>query len=121
MTEEQLAGCHPAYAAYVYAQNQVSVMSEQLTGFERDGAVRAIVSEAEDLYMPGAPPMSPLTTSYFTCDAERDGVVCRYTPNLARHPWRAHWGPGVRWFRSIRRGQIPSLESCMASIGKYLL
>jgi hypothetical protein len=71
--------------------------------------------------MPGAPPMSPLTTSYFTCDAERDGVVCRYTPNLARHPWRAHRGPGVRWVRSIRRGQIPSLESCMASIGKYLL
>ena len=55
--------------------------------------------------MPSAPPMSPLTTSYFTCDAIRAGVVCRYTPNLARHPWRAHRGPGVRWFRSIRRGQ----------------
>ena len=34
MTEEQLADCHPAYAAYVYAQNQVSVMSEQLTGLK---------------------------------------------------------------------------------------
>jgi len=28
-----LAGFHPAYAAYVYNQNQVSVMSEQLTAF----------------------------------------------------------------------------------------
>jgi hypothetical protein len=36
--------------------------------------------------MPSAPPMSPLTTSYFTCDAERDGVVCRYTQTwLAIH------------------------------------
>jgi hypothetical protein len=121
VTEQQLAGCHPAYAAYVYAQNQVSVMSEQLTGLKEMAPFAHIVSEAEDLYMPSAPPMSPLTTSYFTCDAERDGVVCRYTPNLARHPWRAHRGPGVRWFRSIRRGQIPSLESCMASIAKYLL
>lgn len=30
-SREELAGFHPAHAAYVYAQNQVSVMSEQLT------------------------------------------------------------------------------------------
>jgi hypothetical protein len=116
VTEEQLAGCHPAYAAYVYAQNQVSVMSEQLTGLKEMAPFAHIVSEAEDLYLPSAPPMSPLTTSYFTCDAERDGVVCRYTPNLARHPWRAHRGRGVRRFRSIRRGQN-SLPRIMH--GKY--
>lgn len=77
---EQLAGCHPAHAAYVYAQNQVSVMSEQLTGLKEMAPFAHIVSEAEDLYMPSAPPMSPLTTSYFTCDAERDGVVCLQKP-----------------------------------------
>ena len=29
--QKELAGFHPAHAAYIYAQNQVSVMSEQLT------------------------------------------------------------------------------------------
>ena len=64
MTEEQLAGCHPAYAAYVYAQNQVSVMSEQLTGLKEMAPFAHIVSEAEDLYLPSAlgvpiPPSPP--------------------------------------------------------------
>jgi hypothetical protein len=31
VTEERLKEFHPAHAAYVYAQNQVSVLSEQLT------------------------------------------------------------------------------------------
>jgi hypothetical protein len=59
VTEEQLAGCRPAYAAYVYAQNQVSVMSEQLTGLKEMAPFAHIVSEAEDLYMPSAPPNEP--------------------------------------------------------------
>jgi hypothetical protein len=31
VSQKELEGFHPAHAAYVYAQNQVSVMSEQLT------------------------------------------------------------------------------------------
>ena len=31
VSKENLSGFHPAHAAYVYTQNQVSVMSEQLT------------------------------------------------------------------------------------------
>jgi hypothetical protein len=34
-----------------------------------------IISRAEDLYMPSAPPMSPLTTSYFSCWALFDACV----------------------------------------------
>ena len=49
MTEEQLAGCHPAYAAYVYAQNQVSVMSEQLTGLKEMVPFAHIVSEGTSI------------------------------------------------------------------------
>ena len=67
VSQKELEGFHPAHAAYVYAQNQVSVMSEQLTALKEMAPFVDIISKAEDLYMPSAPPMSPLTTSYFTC------------------------------------------------------
>lgn len=74
-TKEELAGCHPAHAAYVYTQNQVSVMSEQLTALDEMAAFANIVSKAEDFYMPSGPPMSPLTRSCFTCWAFFDACV----------------------------------------------
>jgi hypothetical protein len=73
--KEGLADFHPAHAAYVYAQNQVSVMSEQLTALAEMAPFADIVSRAEDLYMPSGPPMSPLTMSYFTCWAFFDACV----------------------------------------------
>jgi hypothetical protein len=75
VTEGELAGFHPAHAAYVYAQNQVSVMSEQLTALREMAPFVDIVSKAEDLYLPSGPPMSPLTTSYFTCWAFFDACA----------------------------------------------
>ncbi|MEK7370313.1 MAG: hypothetical protein AAB265_02550, partial [candidate division NC10 bacterium] len=75
VTKEGLAAFHPAHAAYVYAQNQVSVMWEQLTALEEMAPFADIVSKAEDLYMPSGPPMSPLTMSYFTCWAFFDACV----------------------------------------------
>lgn len=74
-----LTGFHPAHAAYVYTQNQVSVMSEHLTALKEMAPFVEIISKAEDLYMPSAPPMSPLTTSYFTCWAFFD--ACAGTAN----------------------------------------
>jgi hypothetical protein len=74
-SQEELAGFDPAYAAYVYAQNQVSVISEQLTALKEMALFADIISKAEDLYMPSAPPMSPLTTSYFTCWAFFDACA----------------------------------------------
>ena len=73
--QRELAGFDPAHAAYVYTQNQVSVMSEQLTVLKEMAPFADIVSRAEDLYMPGAPPMSPLTPSYFTCWAFFDACA----------------------------------------------
>jgi hypothetical protein len=67
VTPQRLAGMHPTHAAYTYAQNQVSVMSEMVTALEAMAPVADLISEAEDLYMPSGPPMSPLTVSYFTC------------------------------------------------------
>jgi len=75
VTKEGLAGFHPAHAAYVFAQNQVSVMSEQLTALPELAPFADIVSKAEDRYLPSGPPMSPLTPSYFTCWAFFDACV----------------------------------------------
>lgn len=72
---EELADLRPAHAVYVYAQNQVSVMSEQLTALkEMDRFVR-LLAKAEDEYMPSGPPMSPITRSFFSCWALFDACV----------------------------------------------
>ena len=64
---EALSGLYPAHAAYIVTQNQVSVMSEQLTALGEMARFVKLIAKAEDEYMPSGPPMSPLTTSYFTC------------------------------------------------------
>lgn len=74
-TKEDLAGFHPAHAAYVRTQNRVSVMSERLTALKVMKPFDDIVSNAEDLCMPSAPPLSPPTNSYFTCWAFFDACV----------------------------------------------
>jgi hypothetical protein len=64
-----------AHAAYVYAQNQVSVMSEQVTALEEMAPFADIISMAQDRYVPSGPPISPLTTSYFSCWAFFDACL----------------------------------------------
>lgn len=67
LTPEELDGLHPAHAIYAYAQNQVSVIAEQLLGLKEMDRFARLISRAEDEYMPSGPPMSPLTLSFFTC------------------------------------------------------
>ena len=60
------AGLDPCHAIYAMGQNIASLMAESISGMrEAKGYVR-IAGDAEDQYMPGGPPMSPLTVSYFT-------------------------------------------------------
>jgi hypothetical protein len=66
VSKEDRALLHPAHAAYVFAQNQVSVISEQITALDEMAPFAELVTRAEDLYLPSGPPMSPLTDSYFT-------------------------------------------------------
>ena len=75
VTKDGQARLHPAHAAYVFAQNQVSVLSEQITALDEMAPFADVVSRAEDLYRPSGPPMSPLTTSYFTSWAFFDACV----------------------------------------------
>jgi hypothetical protein len=65
--EEQLAKTHPAFAIYVYAQNQMSVMAEQLLQLPEMKSFAKQIGPAEDEYAPSWPPMSPISTSLFTC------------------------------------------------------
>jgi len=66
-SRETLADYHPAHAIYVYAQNQTSVMAEQLMMLPEMDRLSRLLENAQDEYVPSGPPMSPLTLSFFTC------------------------------------------------------
>jgi hypothetical protein len=73
--EERLAEFDPAHAIWIYVQNQVSVLSEQLTALPQMAPFVRMIGPAEDDYMPSGPPMSPLTASYFTSWAFFDAAI----------------------------------------------
>ena len=58
-------GLDPCHAVYAHAQALISVAAEHLSTTKEARQFTRIVSEAEDIYMPGYPPMSPVTTSHF--------------------------------------------------------
>ena len=62
-----LAELPPAFAAYAWVQQQLSIMVEQLLCLKTLHRFNEILDEAENLYTPEGPPMSPLTPSYFNC------------------------------------------------------
>ncbi|HDY69023.1 MAG TPA: hypothetical protein ENH85_14690 [Candidatus Scalindua sp.] len=57
---------HPSHAVYASTQNLVSYLAENLSILPELDEYNKIAGDAEDEYMPGYPPMSPLTISYFT-------------------------------------------------------
>ncbi len=60
------SGRDPLHAAYVAAQNFTSFFAEAVSPFAEFDPYCRIVGPAQEEYMPGGPPMSPLTASYFT-------------------------------------------------------
>lgn len=60
-------GYDAVHAAYLAVQNLTSLFAEAVSTCPEAESYRDIVVAAEDEYMPIGPPMSPLTTSYFTC------------------------------------------------------
>ncbi len=67
VTEEQLVDHDPLHAIYIYAQNRVSVLVEQLADLKSLSKLTGTLDQADDIYLPSSPPQSPLTQSYFTC------------------------------------------------------
>ncbi len=63
------SGQEPLHAVYTYAQNLLSVLAEILQEIPEPSLVRLfdIIDEAHEQYLPGGPPMSPLSNSYFNC------------------------------------------------------
>jgi hypothetical protein len=67
ITDKALAELDPLHGVYAYAQNKISVLVEQLSQLPALSKLANAYTDAEDLYMPSYPPMSPLTDSYFSC------------------------------------------------------
>jgi len=67
VSEDALAKYDPLHAVYIYAQNKVSVLVEQLADLPGLSKLTDILEQADDIYLPSFPPRSPLTQSYFTC------------------------------------------------------
>lgn len=88
-TREDLADLHPAHAIYVYAQNQASVMAEQLTSLKEMDRFVKVVSRAEDEYMPDGPPLSPLTS--YTIKPSASETIAKAEAWLNKRHWE-DWG-----------------------------
>jgi hypothetical protein len=91
-------GNDPCHALYIFAQNFASVLGEQLSEMKQTRQFIKIVSDAEDEYQPGGPPLSPLTVSYFTMWALFDvlfgrshetigACILRIGPLIEMPPW----------------------------------
>lgn len=59
-------GHDPLHAAYICGQNYLSIFGELACRLSEFGGYRDIVADAEEIYMPGWPPMSPVSVSFFT-------------------------------------------------------
>src|SRR5437016_580122 len=59
-------GLDPIHAVYAFVQNITSFFSEGISQFPEMKYFADLVEKAEDEYLPSGPPMSPLTTSFFT-------------------------------------------------------
>lgn len=68
-------GLDPAHAVYAEIINLVSVLCEGLTSLPELDRVTEIIGKAEDEYMPGWPPMSPISVSHFNSWAFFDAAV----------------------------------------------
>ena len=75
ISETDMQEYDPLHAVYIYAQNKMSVMVEHIAALPMCASLMKAYSDAEDVYMPSGPPMSPLTGSYFFCWGVFDSAV----------------------------------------------
>lgn len=66
ITQKEMTALDPVHAVYAYAQNKTSVFVELLAEVPELAKLNYSLVDAQEEYLPSYPPMSPLTTSYFT-------------------------------------------------------
>ena len=59
ISENELSKYDPLHAVYIYTQNKVSVLVEQLCDFSGLSKLTNILDQADETYMPSFPPQSP--------------------------------------------------------------
>jgi len=74
INHDELAKLDLAHGAYVYAQNNISVLIEQIIALPALYKFADFYDETMDYYTPSYPPQSPITGSYFTSWATSDLV-----------------------------------------------
>ena len=67
ISDKELSRFDPLHGVYIYALDKISIFAEQLAELAALSRLTNAYADAEDLYMPSGPPMSPLTRSYFSC------------------------------------------------------
>lgn len=65
-SHHELSPYDPVHGVYIYGQHQLSVLIEQLAALPMLDPLTDAYAAAADDYTPSGPPLSPLTTSYFT-------------------------------------------------------
>ena len=58
-------GYYPLHALYINTNNLISLFTEQVTDLPMFHRAHSLLSKAGDTYLPGYPPMSPITVSYY--------------------------------------------------------
>jgi len=76
-------GYDPVHAAYIFVHHITSVFSENVSRLPEMRTYAQEVGSAEEEYLPSGPPMSPLTTSFFSCWAFFDHRIGKTTDTLA--------------------------------------
>ncbi len=75
LTSKDMENHDPLYAIYVYGQNNISLLIEQIAQLPAASKLVTACVDAEEEYMPSWPPASPLSSSYFTCWCSFDLAV----------------------------------------------
>ena len=66
-SDEKLSRLDPLHALYVYAQDMMDILAQQLVHLPECRKLAAAFAEAVEVYRPSYPPESPITLSYFSC------------------------------------------------------
>jgi hypothetical protein len=72
---EDLADLHPAHALYMVTLDRFQAIAEKVSQLPELDKLAEIVARADDEYCPSAPPMSPITLSFFNTWAFFDAAV----------------------------------------------